>query len=454
MWGTFAATLLVPAVMCLGRDEHRERFQTLALVFGGLAAVDLGWAVMRVDNDPHYRLQRSIRLMESLAVTTFLYGVGLTRIVDRATTWFRAARNSATIAGGAALVSLLVVLVMEGLWFDRVHGAPGAPAQIAVVAVVLVGLAAALISLAVLPGRDPLNLTLEGRMLYVYGAEIVLSLLFVHIRLTRPDWFHGYMLPYWPFIVMAIAFAGVGLGEMFTRMEFRVLSEPLRRTGAFLPLLPALGYWIHIEQAGRDVIAGEYSSVLFFVGLLYVVLAMWRRSFLYGALAALAGNGALWALLHEQGIEILAHPQMWLIPPALSVLGAAHINRDRLSEAQLTAIRYLSVTVIYISSTGEMFLQGIGEHLWLPIVLAMLSLCGIFAGILLHVRAFLYLGTSFLLLSLVSMVWHAARSIGHVWPWWAFGIATGLAILALFGVFEKKRNEVLHVLHGMREWEG
>jgi hypothetical protein len=198
---------------------------------------------------------------------------------------------------------------------------------------------------------------------------------------------------------------------------------------------------------------GEYSTVLFFIGLLYIVLAMWRRSFLYGALAGLAGNGALWALLHEHGFEILAHPQMWLIPPALSVLGAAQINRDRLTEAQLTAIRYLAVTVIYVSSTGEMFLQGVGESLWLPMVLAALSVLGVFAGILMRVRAFLYLGASFLLLSLVSMVWHAARNIGHVWPWWAFGIALGLAILALFGVFEKKRNEVLRALQEMREWE-
>jgi hypothetical protein len=70
-----------------------------------------------------------------------------------------------------------------------------------------------------------------------------------------------------------------------------------------------------------------------------------------------------------------------------------------------------------------------------------------------RVRAFLYLGSSFLLLSLVSMVWHAAQNIGHVWPWWAFGIALGLAILTLFGVFEKKRNEALQLLDGLRQWE-
>ena len=100
-----------------------------------------------------------------------------------------------------------------------------------------------------------------------------------------------------------------------------------------------------------------------------------------------------------------------------------------------------------------MFLTGVGENLWLPMVLAALSVCGVFAGIALKVRAFLYLGSSFLLLSIISMVWHAARNIGHIWPWWAFGIALGLAILVLFGLFEKKRGEMEQIVSGLRQWE-
>jgi hypothetical protein len=51
------------------------------------------------------------------------------------------------------------------------------------------------------------------------------------------------------------------------------------------------------------------------------------------------------------------------------------------------------------------------------------------------------------------MVWHAARHINHVWPWWAFGIGLGLAILALLGVFENKRKEVQALLENVRRWE-
>jgi hypothetical protein len=283
-------------------------------------------------------------------------------------------------------------------------------------------------------------------MVYVYTAEAVLALLFLHIYLTMPELFHGYLLPHWPLIVMGIAFFGVGVGELFRRAKLPVLSEPLHRTGAFLPLLPALGFWI---QSSRT----SYSTLLFIVGLLYVVLSMWRGAFLYSVAAALAGNAGLWALWHEHGIQLVDHPQLWLIPPALSVLVAVQLNRRGLSEEQVTGIRYLCTMIIYVSSTGDMFITGIGENLALPMILAGLSVFGALAGIALRVRAFLYLGLSFLLLSIVSMVWHAARHINHVWPWWAFGIGLGLAILTLLGVFENKRKEVQALLERVRRWE-
>jgi hypothetical protein len=144
---------------------------------------------------------------------------------------------------------------------------------------------------------------------------------------------------------------------------------------------------------------------------------------------------------------------VWLIPPALSVLVAGHVNRKWLSEAQLTALRYVCITLIYVSSTGEMFIAGAGRSIWHPMILATLSILGVMAGMLMRIRAFLYLGSSFLFLSIVSMVWHAAHIIDRVWPWWVFGLVMGIALLVFFGVFEKKRNEVLRVFGRLKEWE-
>ena len=57
------------------------------------------------------------------------------------------------------------------------------------------------------------------------------------------------------------------------------------------------------------------------------------------------------------------------------------------------------------------------------------------------------------LLALVAMVAHAAQAIDHVWPWWVFGISIGIGILILFGIFEKKRAEVLLLIGRLKAWE-
>jgi hypothetical protein len=39
-----------------------------------------------------------------------------------------------------------------------------------------------------------------------------------------------------------------------------------------------------------------------------------------------------------------------------------------------------------------------------------------------------------------------------VWGWWASGIALGAAILTLFALSEKRRNDMLRVLDALRRW--
>ncbi|MEX2026647.1 MAG: hypothetical protein WEH44_05090, partial [Pirellulaceae bacterium] len=143
----------------------------------------------------------------------------------------------------------------------------------------------------------------------------------------------------------------------------------------------------------------------------------------------------------------------WLIPPAVSVLVAAHLNRDRLDPKLLTAVRYAATIVIYLSSTSEIFLHGIGESVWKPIILLTLSLLGALAGVMFRVRAFLYLGTGFTLMALFTMVWHAARAINETWPWWAFGIGVGIAVLAILALFEKKKDDVRALVARLQKWE-
>ncbi|MBX9791410.1 MAG: hypothetical protein K2Y37_21015 [Pirellulales bacterium] len=284
-------------------------------------------------------------------------------------------------------------------------------------------------------------------MAYVYATEAILALLFLHIRITMPWLFRGFFLAYWPLVVMAIAYLGVGLAEWFGRRRQRILAEPLERTGVLLPLLPVIGFWFVGSQT-------NYSLLLLVVGGLYAALAVTRRSFGFGVLAALAANGGLWHYLHQlDGLGLFDHPQLWLIPPALCVLAAAYLNRQRLSESQMTTVRYLTSMTIYISSTADIFLNGVAQAPWLPLVLGALALVGIFAGILMRVRAFLFLGTSFLVLAITTVIWHAAVDLDQTWIWYASGIVVGIAIIVLFAVFEKRRQDVIHLVEKLKSWE-
>src|SRR5262249_52804269 len=151
-----------------------------------------------------------------------------------------------------------------------------------------------------------------------------------------------------------IAFLGATAGEVFDRLGLPVLSGPLRFTGVFLPLVPVLGFWARPA-------AGSYSSVWFLTGLLYALLSLSRSSLAFGSPAPGRANFARRAVLQETQLAFLRHPQLWLIPFALTVLVAEHLNRDRLGKAQRNAIRYAAVSVIYLASAAETFLLGLGQ---------------------------------------------------------------------------------------------
>jgi hypothetical protein len=80
-------------------------------------------------------------------------------------------------------------------------------------------------------------------------------------------------------------------------------------------------------------------------------------------------------------------------------------------------------------------------------------LLGIFAGIALRVRGFLFLGLAFLGLSIFAMIWYAAVDLRQTWIWAASGIVAGILILAAFALFEKRRRDVMEVVERLKGWE-
>ena len=258
------------------------------------------------------------------------------------------------------------------------------------------------------------------RTAYVYAAEALLALIGLHLRITLPGLFALHLLRYyWMLIVMVIAFCGAGLSVLFHRRRMPILSEPLERTALWLPVLPPIGSLFIKNYANASVwfLGGSGPAFWLMMGLFYGVMAWRKRSLGLAALGILTSNMGLWVLWHRCGWGFVDYPQLWLIPPALAVLVAEHLDRRRLSESQRAAIRYLALSVIYISSTTE-FWQHIGQSAVLPLVTILLAVLGVLAGILLRVRSFLYLGFTFLMVVIGRMIVYAAFEQRHIWIFW------------------------------------
>ncbi len=430
----------------MAQGRWRARWQRAAAAAFIIGVVFLGWSFLEPGAGGTW-LNRGVILMTEMFVLVALFGAGLDKLIEREPDWTIAIRECVpwmTGVGAAALVLVLSDEVYQRIQFGEVR--TNTPALITT-GLTLAAVAVVCLWFALSPKHDPLNLPEHRRSSYVYLAEVVLTLLFMHVRLTMPWLFTGFFERYWPLVVMLIAYAGIATSELLRRRKVLVLAEPIARTGALLPLLPVLGFWVLHSQV-------DYSLLLFIVGGLYGVLSILRRSFLFGMLAAISGNGGLWYLLHHsEDYRFLQHPQLWLIPVAVSVLIAARLNRKDFSEQQMTAIRYLALVTIYVSSTADIFINGVAESPWLPPTLAALSIAGVFCGIMFRVRAFLILGSVFLLLAIATMIYYASANFGWTWLWYVAGIITGALIIATFAVFEKKRAEVLRVVDGLKDWQ-
>jgi hypothetical protein len=461
--GPLAIMLLVPAALALARVAPGEWSSWLATASEACAAAALAalaWAVPDSTGVAPW-LQRNAWLLAALTASCVLAMQVSGRIM--AEQHGARLRQFGLVLGWMAVLLAPVLLGQMVPLFDKVtRRTPLAGPAIACVALALVALVAQALQLALRPERDPMKLPEHRRTAYVYLAEVLLVCLFLHARLNVPELFSGLLAKYWTLIVLLLAFLVIGLSELCERHDLRVLAVPLQRTGIFLPLVPLAAFWVR-TPAGMGVFAGEdglvpptfdfYALLWFLSAAVYTAVAMARRSVGWAIAAALAVNFGLWSLLMHSGVGFLVHPQAWLIPLGVIVLASEYINHDRLPREASQGLRYLGISLIYVASTADLFLAGLGNSVWLPVILAVLCVAGVLTGILLRVRAFLFLGVGFLLVDVLAMIWHAAVDRAHTWLWWACGIVLGTAILALFAVFEKRRNDVLDLLERFRAWE-
>ncbi|HYV37729.1 MAG TPA: hypothetical protein VE988_18740, partial [Gemmataceae bacterium] len=451
-------------------DERIPRITTLLL-----AVFAMAWLHCAIvdPSDVAPWLHRCVLVMAGVTWMCAIYGIALPRFLPAGNSWSAVARRLAGPLGCLACGFLALVMLQEAFLWDREAGkTPMALPAVVVVAAALAVLIGGAFMFALSPSRDVLKLSERGRTIYVYAAEILIVLLLVHLRYTVPEMFPK-VGRFWPFVIVAVAFAGVGLSELSQRWGLRVLADPLQRTAMLLPLLPLAAFLIRplkdMRDAASDAVSGattwtrfidglpddyrQHAAIWFLMGLLYLIVALTRRSSNLALVAAIIANFGIWVLLGHQGeLAFRFHPQLWLIPIGVIVLFAESLNRERLLPSQAQAIRYAGILLIYISSTADMFIEGLGGEPWYPIALAVLSVAGVLVGILLRVRAFLFLGMTFLFLVVFSQIWHAAVDRAQTWVWWVSGIVLGVAILTMFALFEKRRNDVLKMIDEIKRW--
>ncbi|MGF1580851.1 MAG: hypothetical protein ACFCD0_15925, partial [Gemmataceae bacterium] len=333
--------------------------------------------------------------------------------------------------------------------------------------VVLLAMGIGATTFAIVPKFDPLGLSEERRSNYVYAAQVFMGLLLIHLQtyLTQgvplanapPE----NDLPSWLIVIMVLAFVGVGLSELFTRLKIDVLAKPFHRTGVFLPMIPLVAFWIDpvigIGQGNLPApdLFGGYAILWFLACGLYLLIGLANKSYGFTLIGALAGTFGIWCLLYfrqDMGVGFFRHPQLWLIPIALIILISEHANRHLLPQATRNGLRYLGLIMLYLSSAADLFIQGLEDVVW-SIVLAVLAISGILMGIQLRVRSFLFVGFTFLILVIGARVWHAAVDQEQNWVWWAVVISLGIVILTVFAVFEKRRMDVLRLFDELKRWE-
>lgn len=386
--------------------------------------------------------------------------------------WQSSLRRGGAVAAVTAIVAMVTMLVLEAFLRQRGFGVDGLPMPtVIVVGLMLAALAIMAGVIAVISGpgfqlsseAHWLQLSNQKRTGLLYASQGIGFLTWLHLFLCRTEIAHLGLRPYWPYIVMLLAFVSVGLTQWAIRRGDQVLADTMKRTAMFLPLVPVVGFWLSGSYAtffkAEDWSwtfyrgATSYQGLLLVGAIYYGIMSfIWKNGFPRVASVVLANVG-LWVMLTQTpGWHFLTHPQAWLIPPAVCVLLVAHLQRDKLDAKVGSAIRYAATLMIYLSSTADMLLSEIGSSLWGPIVLILIALAGMLAGVALRVKPFLYLGTIFTFLGVVSMVWHAGQAIDAVWPWWVFGITTGLILLTILAGIEKHRDQLQRWSKRLATW--
>ena len=237
---------------------------------------------------------------------------------------------------------------------------------------------------------------------------------------------------------LALGFVLVGVTVLARRAGVAPVEQATRRFAALLPVGMALVLPSEATQEAALLAGGS--------GLLYAALGAVERSRLFGSLAATACNAALLIAalsLDMEGIEI------YLAPLGLLLLMLGQLFTGSLPRAARNAVRILGGMLLYVPAAAKLALQiGQAADGTYAFVFGAACLLGVAAGMALHIRAYLALGTLFLTLDVAATLVHAGlrdHRIGFV-----VMTLTGLSIVGGRVFATLRRQELDRWFRGMR----
>ncbi|WP_237726596.1 hypothetical protein [Corallococcus coralloides] len=191
---------------------------------------------------------------------------------------------------------------------------------------------------------------------------------------------------------LSLGFVLVGVTVLARRAGVRPVERATRRFAALLPIAVAL---ILPGDATGDAALLAGGS-----GLLYAALGAVERSRMFGAFAAAACNLALLIAALAFGLEGL---EVYLAPLGLLLLMMGQLFTSSLPHAARNAVRILGGLLLYVPAAAKLTASlGESEDGTYAIVFGAVCLLGVAVGMALRIRAYLALGTLFLLLDVVA----------------------------------------------------
>ncbi|MEM9945151.1 MAG: hypothetical protein AAF810_03710 [Cyanobacteria bacterium P01_D01_bin.36] len=208
-------------------------------------------------------------------------------------------------------------------------------------------------------------------------------------------------------------------------------SEPLRTTGIWLPVY-ALGITFTVVQ----------TQGLLLVGAFYAWMAKQTSRVRLSYLSIVLFD---FALLDYLAVRGGLTPMVLSLAGGLSVLYVAEIDpyfRQQSRRQQRHWLRILASGLVGITALYQTEVSV--PMLVYAAIAAVLGLAFVFAGLILKVRAFLYVGTVTFVVQVLRVLWLFVNANSLLL--WAVGIVLGLVFIWVAATFESKRSQVISQL--------